>query len=261
MLAASQDIDYFIERQRSKLNKGPNRQQANRARPPAALHPPTLPPPPQSFTPTNFEDRLDVKAARILNEPSPRVKSQQTYIPPSPRPLIATPFPEQQPFSFAPEEEQRNFPNENGRSNPFAFFDRFGNHEETRAQLKDDLKREYNDYLRSQRIPKSKSTSKRGSPSGHVTRRVKFQENGKVVAPWEKNDKKTTANLSNINDVSSSLTTSEYTTNRTRSRFSEVHDEQYIRDREEYILELYDQIRELEARKRQLELGMFYRRC
>ncbi|CAF4858819.1 unnamed protein product, partial [Rotaria sp. Silwood2] len=71
MIAASQDIDYFIERQRSKLNKVPNRQQGNRQQGnrqrPAA--PPPPPPPPQSFPSTNFEDRLDVKVNRILDEP------------------------------------------------------------------------------------------------------------------------------------------------------------------------------------------------
>ncbi|CAF4721423.1 unnamed protein product, partial [Rotaria magnacalcarata] len=80
-------IDYFIERQRSKLNKEPNRQQVNRQqtnRQRLAAPPPPLPPPrqPPTLPSTNLDDRLDFKVARILNEPSPRNQSQQTYIPP-----------------------------------------------------------------------------------------------------------------------------------------------------------------------------------
>ncbi|CAF2586600.1 unnamed protein product [Rotaria sp. Silwood2] len=260
MIAASQDIDYFIERQRSKLNKVPNRQQGNRQQGnrqrPAA--PPPPPPPPQSFPSTNFEDRLDVKVNRILDEPSPRIQSQQPYYPPSPRPIISSPFSEQQTVPFGFEQEQLRLSNDSGNNNEFGFFDRFGNHDEQRAQLKDDLKREYNDFLRTQRsVSKNKSTSQIDSSRGNTTRRVQFQQDGIVVAPWEKTDKKTTKNLSNTNDIfssSASTATTEYTTNRARSRLSQNHDEQYIRDREEYILELYEQIRELEARKRQLEL-------
>ncbi|CAF3602863.1 unnamed protein product [Rotaria sp. Silwood1] len=258
MITASQDIDYFVERQRSKLNKVPNRQQGNRQQlnrqRPAA--PP--PPPPQSFPSTNFEDRLDVKVNRILDEPSPRVQSQQPYYPPSPRPIISSPFSEQQRVPLDFEQERHHLSNESGNNNEFAFFDRFGNYDERRAHLKDDLKREYNEYLRSQRsVSKNKSTSQAASSRGNTTRRVQFQQDGMVVAPWEKTDTKTAKNFPNTNDMflsSSSTTAREYTTNRSRSRLSQDHDEQYIRDREEYILELYEQIRELEARKRQLEL-------
>jgi hypothetical protein len=260
MLAASQDIDYFIERQRSKLNKQTNRQQVNRQRPappPAPRRPPT-----QFLPPNNLEDRLDFKVARILDEPSPRVQSQQSYFPPSPRPFTRNSFPEQQEqqMSFFPDQDQSRFSNDNGNNNPTTFFDRFGDHDVKRAQLKDDLKREYNEYLRSQqRGSKSKSTSQMSTPRQNTTRRVQFQENGKVVAPWEKNDGKTRRNVQSMNDISSSsrTTNTEYTTNRSQSRFPR-NDEQYIRDREEYILELYEQIRELEARKRQLEMGIFH---
>lgn len=256
MLAASQDIDYFIERQRSKLNKQPNRQQVNRQRPP----PPALPPisSPQFLPPNNVEDRLDFKVARILDEPPPRIQSQQPYFPPSP-----TPFPEQQQqqqsqVPYYSDQQSPRALNNTGNMNQFAFFDKFGAHDEKRAQLKDDLKREYNEYLRSQqRGSKNKSTSQLASPRGNTTRRVQFQQNGPVVAPWEKPDGKTPRNVQNINDISSSTTTREYTTNRSQSRVSR-NDEQYIRDREEYILELYDQIRELEGRKRQLEMGIFH---
>jgi len=243
MLAASQDIDYFIERQRSKLNR-----QANRQRP--------APPPPSQYLPrNNLEDRLDFKVARILDEPTPRVQSQQSYFPPSPRPFTRNSFPEQQQqMPFFPDQDQPRFSNDNGNNNPTTFFDRFGDHDVKRAQLKDDLKREYNEYLRSQqRGSKSKSTSQMTTPRQNTTRRVQFQENGKVVAPWEKNDGKTIRNVQNMNDISSSSRT----TNRSQSRFPR-NDEQYIRDREEYILELYEQIRELEARKRQLEMGIFH---
>ncbi|CAF0956483.1 unnamed protein product [Rotaria sordida] len=250
MITASKDIDYFIERQRSKLNKVPNRQQMNRQRP-GVLPPP--PPQSQSFPSSNFEERLDVKVNRILDEPSPRIQSRQSYYPPSPRSIINSPFPEQQqtiPFNF--EQEQRRLPNENASNNEFGFFNRFGNYDEQRVQLKNDLKREYNEYLRTHRgTSKNKSISQMDSPHRNTTRRVQFQQDGIVVAPWEKTDKKTMKNFSNMNDIFSST---DYTTNRSRSRLSQNHDEQYIRDREEYILELYEQIRELEARRRQLEL-------
>lgn len=255
MLSASQDIDYFVERQRSKLNKVPNRQQLNRQRP----TPP--PPPPQYVPPNNLQDRLDFKVARILDEPAPRVQSQQAYFPPSPLPLTTNSFPQQQQqqqMDYYPEQEQRRYPAHTANNNnQTTFFDRFGEHDEKRAQLKDDLKREYNEFLRSQRIPKGQSTSQMASPRGNITtRRVQFQPDGMVVAPWEKRDGRTGRNAQSMNDVSSSssMTSREFTTNRSQSRVART-DEQYIRDREEYILELYDQIRELETRKRQLEIG------
>jgi hypothetical protein len=264
MLAASQDIDNFIERQRSKLNKSSNRQQmnrqqVNRQRPIPA--PPPPPPPSQYLPPNNLDDRLDFKVARILDEPSPRIQSQQPYFPPSPRSFTARSFPEQQqqqqPTPFFPDQEQQGYPNDtaNNNNNPSTFFDRFGQHDAKRAQLKDDLKREYNEFLRSQRVPKGKSTSQIATPRGNTTRRVQFQQNGTVVAPWEKKDGRTPRNVQSMNDIPAPRRT-ESTTNRSLSRVSQ-NDEQYIRDREEYILELYDQIRELEARKRQLEMGRF----
>jgi hypothetical protein len=274
MLTASQDIDYFIERQRSKLNK-PTRQQVTRQRPvlPPIAPPPPPPPPQPQFVPTNnLEDRLDFKVARILDEPLPRVQSeQQSYYTPSPRPLTSNNFLDQQSQSpsrmsnyFPEQESQRRYANDPGNNNnndtPRTFFDRFGDHDAKRAQLKDDLKREYNEFLRSQqRGPKNRSTSQIATPRGNTTRRVQFQENGKVVAPWEKGDRRSTQNVQNFNDISSSsniTTTREYRTSRLGSRVA-PEDEQYIRDREEYILELHDQIRELEARRRQLELGQF----
>jgi hypothetical protein len=260
MLTASQDIDYFIERQRSKLNKQPSRQQVNRQRlaPLPQLPPP--PPPTQYLPPNNLEDRLDFKVARILDEPAPRVQSQQAYYPRSPSPFTDNSFPEQQ--QQQQPLQQMNYSNDTGNNNnnPSTFFDRFGNHDAKRAQLKDDLKREYNEFLRSQKnASKSKSTSQTSTPRGNTTRRVQFQDNGKVVAPWEKNSGKTTMrdvqNMNNTPFSSSPMPTPrEFTTNRSVSRVA-PSDEQYIRDREEYILELHDQIRELEERKRQLELG------
>ncbi|CAF3846341.1 unnamed protein product [Rotaria magnacalcarata] len=236
MLDASQEIDYFIERQRSKLNKEPNRQQVNRQqvnrqqtnRQRLAAPPPPLPPPrqPPTLPSTNLDDRLDFKVARILNEPSPRNQSQQTYIPPSPRPIATSPYPEPQSTSYDFEQQPRHVENDAGNNinnNQFGFFDRFGAHAEKRAQLKDDLKREYNEFLRSQRGPKNKSTSQPVSTRGNTTRRVQFAENGKVVAPWEKNGDKKTTNVSNVNDIfSSSTTTTEYTTNRARSQSSKL---------------------------------------
>ena len=262
MLAASHDIDYFIERQRSKLNKQPNRLQLNRSRP----IPPIPPPPvPSYIPPTNPEERLDFKVARILDEPPPRIQSQQPYYPPSPTPFptssYSSPLPpiEPQMVSYSDQPQRRRYPGNNINDNQPTFFDRFGEHEGKRAQLKNDLKREYNEFLRSQRVPKSKSTSQLASPSprGNTTRRVQFQQDGMVVAPWEKNSGRTMRNVQSMDDIfsSSSTTNREYlTTNRSQSRVAST-DEQYIRDREEYILELYDQIRELETRKRQLELG------
>lgn len=261
MLAASQEIDYFIERQRSKLNKQPNRLQLNRPRP--------IPPPPvpSYLPPTNPEERLDFKVARILDEPPPRIQSQQPYYPPSPTSYPASsyssPLPpiESQMVSYS-DQAQRRYPGNNPNNNQSTFFDRFGEHDGKRAQLKSDLKREYNEFLQSQRFPKSKSTSQLASPTprGNTTRRVQFQQDGMVVAPWEKNNGRTMRNVQSMNDISSSssLTTREYLpTNRAQSRVA-ASDEQYIRDREEYILELYDQIRELEARRRQLELGKLF---
>jgi hypothetical protein len=252
MLAASQDIDNFIERQRSKLNNQTNRQQVNR------------PPPPQpSLPPNRTEDRLDYKVARILDEPPPRIQSQQPYYPspPSPPSFTNNSMSEQQ-DNLHPghhQQQQRRLSNDNQGNNPTTFFNKFGTYDDKRSQLKDDLKREYNEYLQSQkRVPKSKSTSQLPTPRGNNTnKRVQFQQpNGKVVAPWEKNDNKTQRNVQSMNDLSSS-TTNEYSSNRSRPQISQNHDGQYIQEREDYISELHSQIRELELRKRQLEMGLF----
>jgi hypothetical protein len=251
MLAASQDIDRFIERQRSKLNKQSSQQPLNRQSV-------NQPPPPQSFVSfqpnTNIQDRLDFKVARILDEPPPNIRSQQ---PPSfPNNSMAE---QQQQMNFFPEQQRRSSYDGND-NNSATFFDRFGTYDDKRSQLNNDLKREYNEYLQSQKgFPKSKSSSQLLSPRGNNNKHVQFQQtNGKVVAPWEKNESKNSTNIQSMNTLSSTLTSNEYSNNnRSRTKISSNHDEQYIRDREEYILELHSQIRELEARKKQLEMGMF----
>jgi len=248
MLTASQDVDYFIERQRSKLNKPQNQKPNLRQRPvPVSLR---LPPPAPSSqsrytSPNSLEDRLDFKVARILDE----------------RPPPANTFPEQSlsPIPYYPEQEPLNYSNDMPANNRMTFFDRFGAHDEKRARLKEDLKREYNDFLHSQRTPRGRAASQAAPPQGNTTRRVQFTENGKVVAPWEKGGKNSIRNSQSMNDVSSSYSATTTTTARDygNNQIGSVvarTDEQYIRDREEYILELYDQIRELEARKRQLEI-------
>jgi hypothetical protein len=251
MLAASQDIDSFIERQRSKLNNQPNRQPVNRQ----------PPPPQQSVPPNNVQDRLDFKVARILDEPPPRVQHQQhqqPYYPPSPPSYANNSMSEQQENYYPDQQQQqRRLSNDRNDDNPAAFFNKFGSYDDKRTQLKDDLKREYNEYLQSKnRVSKSKSTSQLASPRGNTNKRVQFQQpNGKVVAPWEKNDNKTMKNTQSMNDIPA--TSNEYSTNRSRPQISQNYDEQHIRDREEYVSELHAQIRELEARKRQLEIGMF----
>jgi hypothetical protein len=251
MLAASQDIDSFIERQRSKLNKQTTRQPANRQ-----------PPPPQQSVPqNNVQDRLDFKVARILDEPPPRVQSQQPYYPPSSPPYDNHSISEQQesyyPDQQQQQQQQRRRSDDRNDDNSAAFFNKFGSYDDKRSQLKDDLKREYNEYLQSKnRVTKSKSTSQLTSPRGNTNKRVQFQQpNGKVVAPWEKNDKKTVNNVQSMNDLSS--TSNEYSTNRSRPQISRNYDEQYVQDREGYVEELHSQIRELEARRKQLEMGIF----
>jgi hypothetical protein len=265
MLAASQDIDSFIERQRSKLNNQPSRQTVNRQ-----------PPPRSSIPPNNVQDRLDYKVARIFDEPPPHAQSQQPYYPsssPPPPPFNNNSISEQQENFFHEQQQQqqqqqrrRSYDNNDNKS--ATFFNKFGTYDDKRSQLKDDLKREYNEYLQSKKgVTKSKSTSQLATPRGNNTnKRVQFQEqqqqqqpNGKVVAPWEKNDKKTIKNVQSMNDLPS--TSIEYSTNRPRPQISRNHDEEYIQDREEYISELHSQIRELEARRKQLEMGMFLLFC
>ncbi|CAF4751784.1 unnamed protein product [Rotaria sp. Silwood1] len=253
MLAASQDIDNFIERQRSQLNKQPSRQPVNRQ----------LPPPPQpSVPPNNVQDRLDFKVARILDEPPPRLQSQQPYYPPPSLP----PPPPSFPHNSIPEQQenfysqQRRLSDGNNDDNPVAFFNKFGTYDDKRSQLKDDLKREYNEYLQSKKnIPKSKSTSQLNSTNQNTNKRVQFQQQqqqqgGQVVAPWEKNDNRTIKNSQTMNDIPLAFTSNDNMTNRSRPPVSRNYDERYIRDREDYVSELHSQIRELELRKKQLEI-------
>ena len=253
MLAASQDIDNFIERQRSKLNRQPS----NRPAPP----PPGPPPAVQASRPVNnVEDRLDFKVARILDEPPP----QGYYQPSSPR-YANNPYPDQQ-ASMMPEQQQqqqyRRTSNGDVGDNPEAFFNKFGTYDDKRSQLKDDLKREYNEYLQSQkRGSKSKSTSQLTSPRANNNnnnnnnntnnRRVQFQPNNKVVAPWEKGERKSVNNVQSMQDLSSTIT--DYPPQRSRPPDNRNQGDQYVRDREEYISELHAQIRELESKRRQLE--------
>ncbi|CAF0772023.1 unnamed protein product [Rotaria sordida] len=252
MLTASQDIDNFIERQRSQLNKPPTRPSINRQPPP---------PPQSSIPPNNVQDRLDFKVARILDESPPRMQSQQPYYPPPPPPPPPQPsfshnsIPEQQEHFYS---QQRRLSDGNNDANPVTFFNKFGTYDDKRSQLKDDLKREYNEYLQSKNtIPKSKSTSQLTS----TNKRVQFQQqqqqqqqqNGKVIAPWEKNDNKTVKNNQIMNDIP--LTLNDNIINRSRPpQISRNYDEQYVRDREDYISELHSQVRELELRKKQLEI-------
>ncbi|CAF0939122.1 unnamed protein product [Adineta ricciae] len=252
MLAASMEIDNFIERQRSKLNKQSS--QTSMTRPPPVMQQPMNQP---LAPPNNVQDRLDFKVARILDEPPPRIAPQQQFYPPPPPPMPNNQTAEHQ-MNFHSEQRRSSY---DGNDNPASFFNRFGAYDDKRSQLKDDLKREYNEYLQSQKgMSKSKSTSQIVSPRHNTTKQVQFQQqqqqNGKVVAPWEKNENRSVSNTQNMNNMSSTTTTttSEYIVNRSRAPTSTNHDEQFIRDREEYILELHAQIRELEQRKKQLEI-------
>lgn len=256
MLTASQDIDSFIERQRSKLNRQPSsRPQNNRP-----------PPPPAQQPPTNTQDRLDYKVARILDEPPPRLQAQQPYYPPPPSsPPSYTnnnnhSMLDQQ-VNYYPE-QQRRYSEEASETNSATFFNKFGAYDDKRSQLKDDLKREYNEYLQSQRrVPKSKSTSQLPTPhAANTNKRVQFQQNnGKVVAPWERNEAKSVKNVQSMNEISSAMVTNDHSNNRSRpSMMARDYDDQQIRDRESYVGELHSQIRELEARKKQLEMGSYF---
>jgi hypothetical protein len=252
MLAASQDIDSFIERQRSQLNKQPSRPPNNR--------PPPPPPPQPSIPSSNAHDRLDYKVARIFDDPPSRVQSQQPYYPhpaPPPPSFHNNSISEQQENYYS--EPPRRLSDDKNDNNSGTFFNKFGNYDDKRSQLKDDLKREYNEYLQSKKsISKSKSTSQLApSHDGPTNKRVQFQQpNGKVVAPWEKNENnKTIKNVQSMNDLPSR--SMEYSTNHSQPPISRNLDEQYIQDREAYILELHSQIRELESRRKQLEMGMF----
>ena len=253
MLAASQDIDSFIERQRSKINKPPSSRPTNNQLPPP--HPPN-----------NVNDRLDFQVAQIFNDrPPQRVQSQQPYYPqpqPPPPPSFNdhSHYEQQENYYPAPPRRLSDDKNDN---NSGTFFNKFGTYDDKRSQLKDDLKREYNEYLQSKKpIGKSKSTSQLAAPQDNSTnRRVQFQQpSGKVVAPWEKNEKgQPIKNVQSMNDLPS--TSMEYSTNRSRPppppSMSRNPDGQYSQDRESYISELHSQIRELESQKKQLEYGMF----
>ena len=259
MATASQDINYFIERQRSKLNKTNGRPANNRSRPMPPRSRPLPPPPPRPLEPV--ESRLDFQVARMLDEPSPRLISQQGgYIPPSSRsPYPPASYPEQQQPYYEDSPRTRRFSNGTAPDNQSTFYDKFGTYDERRSQLKDDLKREYNEYLQSQQgAPRRKATAGPVSSGARSSRRVQFQGDPTVIAPWEKDGSKSSRSNQNYNDVSSSngISTAEYITNSSRSRLLQEHDEQYIRDREEYIIELENQIYELETRKRQIEISM-----
>lgn len=218
MINAAQDIDYFIERQRSKLNKNNARQGVNRRNI-------------QPVRAGSNENRLDVQVSRILEEPSPRLQpTRQGYVPPSPRPPI---------------DDQIS----SRSDNQVTFFDSFGTYDEKRAQLKQDLKREYNDFLRNQDGNRTNRKNIKTSTTRSVNnRRVQFKADPTVIAPWEKDGER------RLDETFSSSVT-EYGID--RSLFTVAReDEAYVRAREEYILELYEQVRELEERRRLLELRM-----
>ncbi|CAF0876383.1 unnamed protein product, partial [Didymodactylos carnosus] len=255
MLAASQDIDNFIERQRRQLNAD----RTGRS--------------PNVNNNVNVNDRLDFKVARILDEPPPQRRGPGpqsapiSYQQPPPQPLSLPPLPPTE-QSFEPFSRRSS-----GDQNDITFFQRFGTYDERRSQLKQDLKREYNDFLRSK---KSKSTSQLNHDTQNEytaphdnRRRVQFNQrttrttnnNGKeVVAPWEKDERsKTIKAVQSMNDLSAYESNSSGKRSNLRNTtmdYSVSTDEQYIRDRESYVLELQSQIRELEARKQQLESGM-----
>jgi hypothetical protein len=267
MLTASQDIDNFIEGQRSKINQPSNRQEANYQQPAPAPPPPPPPPPP----PNGSGDQSNVQMAQV---------EQPFYSSSSVAPFASSSFMEQQEFS-----------NDDPNKNYYSFFDRFGTHDEVRARLNNDLKREYNEYLQSlQNMAKRKATSQMATSRGNTTRRVQFKQDRIFPSPRQQTDRRAVHNAHSMNDISSTRTIhgtqsmndlstgttmhnvqsmddlsstalTELASNRARARLVQQESEQYIRDREEYILELYQQIYELEARIRHLEKGMFYILC
>ena len=142
------------------------------------------------------------------------------------------------------------------------FFDKFGTYDEKRVRLKDELKRDYNEYLHtSQGGSKKQSTSQRNAVRRHNTQRIPVSLEPSVVAPWERINDQTMRNAHSMNDVSSTTTrtktTTEYGIDHSGPSQVRSQDEKYVRDREEYVLELHAQIRELEERKRQIELRTF----
>lgn len=257
MISADQDINYFIERQRSKLNKTNNRTAANqtrRGRPTPAPPPPPPPPAPRFAEP--LDNRLDYQVARILDAPSPRTLPDPNMFPPSPRSPF--PDPQQRMYSSSDETRSRQQMTDTTSENRLAFFDSFGTYDEKRAKLREDRNREYNEFLRSKdAAQRNKSNVKSTTARSNQTRRVQFQGDPTVIAPWEKDGKRTARNTQTFEETSSTvgISTEEYIRGRPKPKPMPDPDEEYIRAREEYILELYAQIRELEERKRLLELG------
>ena len=254
MSSASRDIDYFIERQRSKLNKNNGRPAANQNR----RAPP--PPPPPARPPEQPASRLDYQVARILDAPSPRSAADPNFPPPPSSSRSPFPDPSQQMFSSSFDDNRaRRQSTSTAPDNRLAFFDSFGTYDEQRAKLREDRNREYNDFLRSKEGAgsKNKSSSKSMTSRSNTTRRVQFQADPTVMAPWEKENRRSVRNTQTIDNASSAagISTEEYIRGRPQPKPMVDPDEEYIRAREEYILELYAQIRELEERRRLLELG------
>jgi hypothetical protein len=231
-----------------QLNKQPSRQSLNRPPPPPplSLQSAALP---AAIPQSNIHDRLDFQVARILDDPPPRIQTvQPLHYPPSSAPHVNPSRIEQ-----TKAQQHRRVSHDNKNDSSSTFFNKFGIYDDKRTQLNDDLKREYNEYLQSQRgVPKSKSTSQLvSSQTTNNNRHVRFESNGNVVPPWEKHENKTTAIVRSVQDLS--LTTNEHTNNRSHGQVVRHADEQYIRDREAYINELHAQIRELEGRRQDLE--------
>jgi hypothetical protein len=260
MITPAQDINYFIERQRSKLNKTNARARRVPA-PPVRARPPPPPVPILVSRPAEqLENRLDVQVSRLLDQPSPRNRSQQSNYSVSSRSLIPTDrsLDQQHTLALSDRQEPRRHSDTVATNNEFAFFNSFGTYEGRREQLRKERNREYNEYLFAQQdASRGKSSLNSTSMShGNTTRRVRFQTDPSttVIAPWEQTGNQTARNINNHSSLSS-VSTSEHIIDRSRSRMGHGYDEQYIRDREEYILELYNQIRELEQRRRFLEAG------
>lgn len=258
MINASQDIDYFIERQRSKLNKSNGRSGPATRGPPGRRQPTGVPPPPRvQRGPQPIENRLDFQVARILEEPSPRLPSSQSYVPPSgPSPYISarTPQPLAAPPPYIDSDRSPRFADNPQSDDRVTFFDSFGNYAEKRAQLKEDLKREYNEFIRNKEgEQRNRKALKTSSSRSLNNRRVQFKADPTVIAPWERDGNRSARNTQSIEDGFFQQNT-EPSVSRSTLRIAN-EDETYIRAREEYILELYEQIQELEERRRLMERG------
>lgn len=261
MLTASQDIDHFIERERSRINKQGYHVHGS---PPQQGPPPPPPPPPP--------EQLTHRTVHFSEE-----HSNHHYQPSGPFAGHAV--------------MNQEFAHDDPRNSYLGFSGSFGTHEHLRARLNRDLKREYNDYLQSlQNMARSRAAQMNTPRGGGVTRQSYFQQyqsGGGGGGGGSSQDSRAIHNTHSMNDMSSSsrtirhsqsmnegssgramhnvhsmndlssTVTSELANNRARARLIQQHSEQYIRDREEYILELYEQIYELEARIRQLEGGTF----